>query len=58
MANSTFSQPKVEITGDVPNEVIVALIEYRDDRLGIMEVMNRLDKWRMSSKQVASKIVE
>jgi len=43
-------QPSVEVMGDIPGELISALIDYRENRIKGSAVMDLLDTWRMSAK--------
>jgi len=36
--------------GDIPGELISALIDYRENRIKGSAVMDLLDTWRMSAK--------
>ena len=53
-----FAQPKVEITGDLPSDLVDMLIEYRENRKGVTEVMDSLEKWRLGAKQEMPRIEE
>jgi len=54
-----FTQPKVEIMGDLPSDIVATLLEYRDNNKGITEVTNMLEQWRLTAKQeVAFKPIE
>ncbi|MBU0624477.1 MAG: hypothetical protein KJ672_06490 [Candidatus Thermoplasmatota archaeon] len=52
-----FSQPKVELMGDLPGNIVASLIDCRDNKIGFAEVINRLDQWCLSTKQEAPRVV-
>jgi len=51
-----FAQPSVEVMGDIPGELISALIDYRENRIKGSAVMDLLDTWRMSAKPPISRV--
>ena len=51
-----FAQPSVELMGDIPGELISALIDYRENRIKGSAVMDLLDTWRMSAKPPVQRV--
>ena len=50
-----FRRINVEVTTDLPEDVVSALIAYRDNNLGFPDLMSRLEQWRVSVRQEIQK---
>ena len=43
----TFERVNLEVMAALPNDLVTSLAGYRDGKVGITEVLTRLDAWRM-----------
>jgi len=51
-----FAQPSIELTTELPADLVATLVGYRDSRVGISDVLNRLDQWRLKASTEVSRI--
>jgi len=51
-----FAQPSIELTTELPADLVATLVGYRDSKVGISDVLNRLDQWRLKTSTEVSRI--
>ena len=45
-----FTKLDIEIAEDVPQDVMKALVDYRDNKVGYTALFEVIDKWRLETK--------